>query len=100
MDAAESYKLYPEKREMELVHETWDTVTGFTNKNVTRTADQERLLQFHGAGQQQASEVDSEVREIHIKEEEKVFTLIYKMRIKAGEEVWHLPRMWRKNMLL
>jgi len=64
------------------------------------TAGLERVLQPLCARQQQQPKVHAEVRQIHIKEGKKILAFIYKTRVKAGEELWHLPRMRRTNKLL
>lgn len=105
-DAAESHKLYPEKREKQLVCETWTLwLDSQTNSRCTWlkckvTAGLEKALQSHSAWEQQETKVDTEVRQIHIKEGEKAFTFIYNTRVKAVQEPWHLSRMQRTNTFL
>lgn len=83
----------------------WDlgTVTGLTNRSTWLkckvTACLEKAFQSHSAREQE-TKVDTEVRQIHIKEGEEVFTFIYNTRVKAVQEPWHLSRMQRTNTLL
>lgn len=105
-DAAESHKPYPEKREKQLVCETWTLwLDSQTNgrcmwlKCKVR-AGLEKALQSHSTREQQETKVDTEVRQTHTKEGEKVFTFIYNTRVKAVQEPWHLSRMQRTNTLL